>query len=632
MAPKQSKNIGKFDLIIKEFTAFGDICNEVTRNLKTLDLETSSLTELIIINFLISKVDACVSQRWELSLENNKIPTLEEFRVFIEREARGLNELKFVKPDIKKGNVKPLNSFNKSNVSTTVVKCNQVKSGVKPDVVKGNNCILCYQRHALFKCPTFNSMNVTERWQVVQNNNLCTNCLRSNHRLDTCRIGFSSKTCSERHHTLLHIYSVSSSADIQANSVVTVSNNCTQSAEGHVLLSTPLINVKSKHGEQITCHALIDNAFQNSLISKQCTDRLKLLLKHTNHKLVGVNETYAEITFVEYNGTSLYSTNFEFSSCVSSDKFQVKALLVSKVTSAMPNFPIKYHEWPHIKDLTLADPTFYIENEIDILLGADVFMTLISGTPIMGPKGTPSALPTRLGHLLSGTINTQYNQNSSLICHPLLNIDHSLKQFWELESVPKDIPSKDENELCESIFVNSHIRNADGRYILKLPFRDDSSIGDSKEGALKRFYSLERKLHSNNQLKEQYTELGGIPKPWSHDSSRIRFTYGTSCAPFLAIRTLKQLCEDEKHRFPQAAKLAKDHFYVDDLLAGADSLDSARKIVHELQNLMSAGGFELRKWSCTHPEVLSDLPNTLKTNISSHSFDDDSTQKILGLF
>ncbi|GFX73513.1 integrase catalytic domain-containing protein [Trichonephila clavipes] len=109
-------------------------------------------------------------------------------------------------------------------------------------------------------------------------------------------------------------------------------------------------------------------------------------------------------------------------------------------------------------------------------------------------------------------------------------------------------------------------------------------------------------------------------------------TYGTSCAPFLAIRTLKQLCEDEKHRFPQAAKLAKDHFYVDDLLAGADSLDSARKIVHELQNLMSAGGFELRKWSCTHPEVLSDLPNTLKTNISSRSFDDESTQKILGLF
>ncbi|GFS65649.1 DUF1758 domain-containing protein [Trichonephila clavipes] len=235
-------------------------------------------------------------------------------RVFIERDARDLNELKFVKPDIKKGNVRPLNSFNKSNVNTTVAKCNQVKSGVKPDIVK-----------------------------------------------------------------------VTPSADTPANSVVTVSNNCTQSAEGNVLLSTALINIKSKHGQQITCRALIDNASQNSLISKQCADHLKLPLKHSNHELVGVNETFAE--------TSLYSTNFEFSYCVSSEKFQVKALLVSKVTSAMPNFPTKYHEWHHIEDLTLADPTFYIENEIEILLGADVFMTFISATPIMGPKGTPSILP-----------------------------------------------------------------------------------------------------------------------------------------------------------------------------------------------------------------------------------------------
>ncbi|GFX51229.1 retrovirus-related Pol polyprotein from transposon TNT 1-94 [Trichonephila clavipes] len=163
----------------------------------------------------------CSRQRWELSLENKKIPTLEDFRVLIEREARGLNELKFVKPAIKKGNVKPLNSFNKSNANTTVVKCNQVKSCVRPDVVE-----------------------------------------------------------------------VSPSSDTQANSVVTVSNNCTQSAEGHVLLSTVLINVKSKYGQQITCCALIDNASQNSLISKQCADRLKLPLKHTNHKFVG--EQYTE--------------------------------------------------------------------------------------------------------------------------------------------------------------------------------------------------------------------------------------------------------------------------------------------------------------------------------------------------
>ncbi|GFV32934.1 hypothetical protein TNCV_1745761 [Trichonephila clavipes] len=77
-------------------------------------------------------------------------------------------------------------------------------------------------------------------------------------------------------------------------------------------------------------------------------------------------------------------------------------------------------------------------------------------------------------------------------------------------------------------------------------------------------------------------------------------------------------------------RLAKHHLFVDDLLARPDSLESARKIVHELQNLMSACGFEQRKWSCTHPEVLSDFPNIPKINISSHSFDDESTQTFLG--
>ncbi|GFS64641.1 hypothetical protein TNCV_4684641 [Trichonephila clavipes] len=61
----------------------------------------------------------------------------------------------------------------------------------------------------------------------------------------------------------------------------------------------------------------------------------------------------------------------------------------------------------------------------------------------------------------------------------------------ELKFVKPDIKRKDEDEQCESIFVNSHIRNADGIHS-KLPFRDDSSLGDSKEGALKRFYSPER--------------------------------------------------------------------------------------------------------------------------------------------
>ena len=40
-------------------------------------------------------------------------------------------------------------------------------------------------------------------------------------------------------------------------------------------------------------------------------------------------------------------------------------------------------------------------------------------------------------------------------------------------------------------------------------------------------------------------------------------TFGTSAAPYLAIRTLQQLAEDEQENYPKAAAIVKRDFYVD---------------------------------------------------------------------
>jgi len=52
-------------------------------------------------------------------------------------------------------------------------------------------------------------------------------------------------------------------------------------------------------------------------------------------------------------------------------------------------------------------------------------------------------------------------------------------------------------------------------------------------------------------------------------------TYGTASAPFLATRCLQQLIEDETINYPEAAKIARDGFYVDDLITGTDDVDTA---------------------------------------------------------
>ncbi|XP_076302063.1 uncharacterized protein LOC143220282 [Lasioglossum baleicum] len=81
-------------------------------------------------------------------------------------------------------------------------------------------------------------------------------------------------------------------------------------------------------------------------------------------------------------------------------------------------------------------------------------------------------------------------------------------------------------------------------------------------------------------------------------------TYGLSCAPYLAVRTLRQLAEDEGTRFPIGAKALQNDTYVDDILTGADSIPALKETAGQLLQLCKAGGFPLQKWASNAAELL----------------------------
>ncbi|XP_076397901.1 uncharacterized protein LOC143266156 [Megachile rotundata] len=74
-------------------------------------------------------------------------------------------------------------------------------------------------------------------------------------------------------------------------------------------------------------------------------------------------------------------------------------------------------------------------------------------------------------------------------------------------------------------------------------------------------------------------------------------TYATTPAPFLALRVLQQLADDEGERFPRGAEELRCHSYVDDILAGADNVQEAEEVRHQLVELLTADGFPLDKWA-----------------------------------
>ena len=96
-------------------------------------------------------------------------------------------------------------------------------------------------------------------------------------------------------------------------------------------------------------------------------------------------------------------------------------------------------------------------------------------------------------------------------------------------------------------------------------------------------------------------------------------TYGTASALYLAIRTLLQLAADEEPRFPLGASVIRSNTYVDDILAGANTLPEALELKRQTEDLLQAGGFRLAKWASNHTSLCPDGDTTerLFTNADS---------------
>lgn len=62
-------------------------------------------------------------------------------------------------------------------------------------------------------------------------------------------------------------------------------------------------------------------------------------------------------------------------------------------------------------------------------------------------------------------------------------------------------------------------------------------------------------------------------------------TYGTSAAPFLAIRSLQELGFRHKDSHATGAEVICNDFYVDDMLTGADDLDTLNLICKQVSEV-----------------------------------------------
>lgn len=107
-------------------------------------------------------------------------------------------------------------------------------------------------------------------------------------------------------------------------------------------------------------------------------------------------------------------------------------------------------------------------------------------------------------------------------------------------------------------------------------------------------------------------------------------TYGTTSAPYLAIRCIKQLARDFKNDYPKASKVISDNFYVDDLIASFPSEGEAISVCTEVCKILDSACFKLRKWVSNKSEVVGGFKND-NDPVSTVSCSSENQIKTLGI-
>ncbi|XP_049886542.1 uncharacterized protein LOC126381028 isoform X1 [Pectinophora gossypiella] len=181
-----------------------------------------------------------------------------------------------------------------------------------------------------------------------------------------------------------------------------------------------------------------------------------------------------------------------------------------KITTSIPNTYINTHDIPIPSGICLADPSYNVPSSIDILVGADVFWSVIGTNRIQLGNHNPVLFETKLGWLISGVIHQPSRTHTKPVCMFVQDTQAStdMTRFWELDTIlPKHDYTKEERA-CELSFIETTKRKSDGRFVVTIPLCEPpEALGSSYEMAKRRFLSLERRFEREPTFKKRYVEF-----------------------------------------------------------------------------------------------------------------------------
>lgn len=479
-----------------------NLSDSVCKHLRALNVlgQNVEYWDLIIIHSITKCLDSFSLTKWEEYKLHRESPTLDDMYEFLESRAELLDRL-----ESNASNNKHDFQKDKRQARNVEFKPRSFVTANDTDKTKSIKCSFCQQGHMNHMCDKFLNMSVEDRMKEVKNHKLCENCLRYGHFNKQCKLYGSCKWCGPgyRHNSHLCLKhktpsNINEKTNNDNNVVLTAHQASTPT---QTLLSTVLVHVTDHNKRVHSVRCILDSGSMCSFVTQSVCRRLNLRLTEINYSVCGLNNNVCSVK---------YKTEIELMSRVNNFKTKISCLVLPEITTPLPAVKLNVSGLKVPNNITLADPTFYEPNSIDILIGVDLFWQLLSDGNITLGKGNPVLQNTKFGWIISGNTNRLMKNNGNVVCNFSRNegIEKQLLKFFELEEVSEKSPWSQEEKDCEAHFNKTFTRLEDGRFEVSIPLKESvNNLGDSLEQAKNRFFALERRMQKNGEFKERYSSF-----------------------------------------------------------------------------------------------------------------------------
>lgn len=185
---------------------------------------------------------------------------------------------------------------------------------------------------------------------------------------------------------------------------------------------------------------------------------------------------------------------------------KVRTYVVPKIEMILPKQEILDAEQPEGIVGELADPEFRVPGPVDMVLGSGVMAALIENESKY--HNGYRWQKTQLGWLVYGgrlEFPIERELCVNMIEEEDERLESMLQRLWESDDIPKERMRTSEEERAERVFKDNVSRDETGRYVVKIPLRDQvKRLGSSRAAAYRRFLALEDKFKKDPELEAEY--------------------------------------------------------------------------------------------------------------------------------